>query len=457
MRAAQAGDAGCLGLLLARHRAGMHAVALALLGHGPDAEDAVQEAALIALRRIGDVRDPDAVGPWLRMVVRNVCRAQLRRMSAVPVAEPAEAVAMDRSDGPPDPAEVLDRHALRDWVWSALEDLSPGLRLVTMLRYFTDVTSYEDIAALCATPVGTVRSRLNQARAKLADALLDSADRAHDDAAALTALHRRLAEETMVSAHRGELASALSDRWSPQADVTWPTGKRTGIDYLGAAFDRDMSDGVRHELLNVVASREVVIWEAALHSPPEDPFHCPPGVVWVHFLDQGRVSRCACTTRAAAEQIRRTDPDEPIELSRPSPHRAGMNATNHRSRAPGGPRDRRWARRGPSSSRACARSTGSRVRGPVCLVHSGGPGVHPEYLRMPALEQQADPGLPGPGRFRRQRPAAGRGLLHVPLRALRRGRTRRHRRPDRILPRPLARRLRRPPVRHRPPRTASTG
>ena len=35
----------------------------------------------------------------------------------------------------------------------------------------------------------------------------------------------------------------------------------------------------------------VVIWEAALINPPEDPFHCPPGVVWVHFVDRGRVSK----------------------------------------------------------------------------------------------------------------------------------------------------------------------
>jgi RNA polymerase sigma factor (sigma-70 family) len=291
VRAALAGDAGSLGLLLARHRAGMYAVALAVLGHSQDAEDAVQEAALIALRRFSDVRDPDAVGPWLRMVVRNECRARLRKMSAVPMAEPTEAVAVGRREGPPDPAEVIEQHALRDWVWSALEGLSPGLRLVTMLRYFTDVTSYEDIAALCATPVGTVRSRLHQARTQLAGALLQSADLAHDDVTALNSLHRRLAEETMVSAHGGEFASALSDWWSPQARVTWPTGKHTGIDYLPAAFDHDLSDGVRHELLNVVASREVVIWEEALHNPPEDPFHCPPGVVWVHFLDRGRVSK----------------------------------------------------------------------------------------------------------------------------------------------------------------------
>ncbi|MER6440072.1 RNA polymerase sigma factor [Streptomyces sp. NPDC001185] len=291
VHAACAGDAGSLGLLLARHRAGMYAVALAVLGHGPDAEDAVQEAALVALRRIGDVRDPDAVGPWLRTVVRNVCRARLRTRSDLLVADPATVLAERRQDGPPDPAEVLERHALRDWVWTALEDLSPPLRLVAMLRYFTSATSYEDIAALCGTPVGTVRSRLSQARKKLAEALLAQADRTYDDAAALTALHRRIAETTMASAHDGRLASALAEWWSPRTDISWPTGKRTGIDYLPGSMDRDLSDGVRHELLNVVASRDVVIWEAALISPPEDPFHCPPGVVWVHFVEKGRFGR----------------------------------------------------------------------------------------------------------------------------------------------------------------------
>lgn len=288
---AQAGDVSALGLLFTRHRSAMHAVAVALLGHGPDAEDAVQEAALLALRRVGSIRDPSTVGPWLRAVTRNVCRSQLRRTSAVPMAEPAEIATANRSAGPPDPAEVIDRHALRDWVWTALDGLSPGLRLVTMLRYFTDVTSYEDIAALCGTPVGTVRSRLHQARGKLADALAESADRTHEDAGALSSLHRARAEETLESARRGVLLSSLPDWWSPHTEVTWPTGRHTSVDYLGTAFDRDLSDGVRHELTNVVAGREVVIWEVSLLNPPEDPFHCPAGVVWTHFLDGGRTSR----------------------------------------------------------------------------------------------------------------------------------------------------------------------
>ncbi len=290
VRAAQAGEAGCLGLLLDRHRAGMYAVALAVLGDALEAEDAVQDAAIIVLRRIGALRDPGAAGPWLRMIVRNTCRARLRRTSAVLLPDPAGTALMDRQDGPPDPAEVLERHALRDWVWTAMEGLTPALRLVTMLRYFTDVTSYEDIAALCGIPVGTVRSRLNQARTKLTDLLASSAERVHGDAGALAARHRTLAAEVLRSAHRGDYVPTVAERWLPRAEVTWPTGKRTDLRYLGGAFDRDLSDGVRQRLTRVVASREIVIWQADLISPPQNPSHCPPGVVWVHSLKDGRVS-----------------------------------------------------------------------------------------------------------------------------------------------------------------------
>ncbi|WP_372345138.1 RNA polymerase sigma factor [Streptomyces sp. KL116D] len=160
-RRAQAGETGALGLLLARHQARMHAVALNLLGHGPDAEDVVQDAALTALRRIGDVRDPDAVGAWLRAIVRNNARMRLRSAREVPGLDGLDHL---RPHLPDDHEQVIEQHALRDWIWDAIGELTPKLRLVVMLHYFTATTSYEDIAAACDIPVGTVRSRLNQAR-----------------------------------------------------------------------------------------------------------------------------------------------------------------------------------------------------------------------------------------------------------------------------------------------------
>ncbi|MGW2354018.1 hypothetical protein [Streptomyces griseorubiginosus] len=35
----------------------------------------------------------------------------------------------------------------------------------------------------------------------------------------------------------------------------------------------------------------MVVWEDAMLNPPEDPYHCPPGVTWAYFLDGGQASR----------------------------------------------------------------------------------------------------------------------------------------------------------------------
>src|SRR6478672_450951 len=174
----------------------------------------------------------------------------------------------------------------------ATGELSPALRLVTILRYFTGITAYDQMAQVCGVPIGTVRSRLSQARSKLHEALLRTADLAHDDVAMLTGSHRRGAQEMLDAAHRGTFGAALTAHWNPDLEITWPQGKRTnGFDYLMRVMDSDYDDGVRQRLTNVVASREVVIWETDLISPPEDPFHCPPALAWVQFLRDGRVSR----------------------------------------------------------------------------------------------------------------------------------------------------------------------
>jgi DNA-directed RNA polymerase specialized sigma24 family protein len=73
VRLARQGDISALGVLFERHRAPLYALALRILGHGPRAQDAVQETFLIALRRIDHLREPAAVGKWLRTVLHNTC------------------------------------------------------------------------------------------------------------------------------------------------------------------------------------------------------------------------------------------------------------------------------------------------------------------------------------------------------------------------------------------------
>ncbi|MGI3227413.1 RNA polymerase sigma factor [Streptomyces sp. GTA36] len=287
-RAAQAGDVTALGLLLERHRAGMRAVALSILGPGPDVDDVLQDAAVTALRRVGDVRDPAAIGPWLRMIVRNAARSLLRGSVAF---RPIDDLRLPSTDAGPE--RRLEHHAMRDWIWEAIEELSPTLRLPLVLRHFsTGVTSYERIAEACGVPVGTVRSRLSQGRAKLATALAATADAPHGDTGRRTRASRVEARETLAAAESGRFGALLTERWSPEIALlrgNEPVGDRS---LLVRGMDGDLDAGVRQRLVHAVASRSLVVWEMDLLAPADDPDHCPPSVAWLMTLDDaGRPHR----------------------------------------------------------------------------------------------------------------------------------------------------------------------
>ncbi|MCG5468218.1 sigma-70 family RNA polymerase sigma factor [Micromonospora sp. LAH09] len=283
---AQAGDAAALGVLLARHEAEMRAVALSILGYGPDAEDAVQDAMVVALRRIAEVRDPAAVGPWLRAIVRNNSRMTLRGPRAVPVAEPEW---FARPADTPTPEEALDRGAMRDWVWHAIGQLSEPDRLVTLLRYFSDASSYEQIAAVCGVPVGTVRSRLSHARRALVGGLRAAGSAAHTDVTATTESRWREGRDMIATAMGGDFDRVVRESWWPDAEIIVPGGPRGGRDLAIQGMNGDLTAGVRQRLRNVVASGDVLIWETDLISPPDDPEHCPPSALWLQVLREGRV------------------------------------------------------------------------------------------------------------------------------------------------------------------------
>ncbi|MFG1960508.1 RNA polymerase sigma factor [Nonomuraea sp. NPDC049028] len=168
VRAAQQGDPEGLARLLQHEYPGMRAVAVGVLGAGPDADDACQDAAVTALSRIGNLRDPSKVRPWLHAIVRNNCRMILRnRLPGLVESAGADLIASFLDD----PVAAIERSALRDLVWHGLRQLTPATLPVAMLRYFTVRNSYAEIATLCGIPVGTVRSRLSDARWQLATVL----------------------------------------------------------------------------------------------------------------------------------------------------------------------------------------------------------------------------------------------------------------------------------------------
>jgi RNA polymerase sigma-70 factor (ECF subfamily) len=281
--AARAGDASCLGALLERHRGPMRAVAVGLLGNSPAAEDAVQEAMLTALRRLDELRDPAAAGAWLRAVVRNACRMQLR------AARPTVELADDLPGGAP-VEEELDRHLLRDWVWHAIGQLSEPLQLVVLLRHFGPERSYADIARICAVPVGTVRSRLNEARRRLLGSLRSAAEAAHGDVDALNRRRRAALDAVLRASLDGAHERLIADLAHPHLPVSGWWGTVRGREVLVRILELDAAAGVREQILDVAAGSSVTVMECRLVSPPWDPTHCPPSVLWVLRMHGDRIA-----------------------------------------------------------------------------------------------------------------------------------------------------------------------
>jgi RNA polymerase sigma-70 factor (ECF subfamily) len=131
-----------------------------LLGSRSEAEEATQEALLRAWRNLAALRDPDGFQAWFDRILVNICRDRLRRRARIRFIALDEGVA-------PKPAGDPFRSVLdRDEALRALATLDADERLVVILHYWADLT-LASIAERTGWPLGTVKSRLHRALARL--------------------------------------------------------------------------------------------------------------------------------------------------------------------------------------------------------------------------------------------------------------------------------------------------
>lgn len=123
---------------------------------GPD-DDVVQEVWLGVVKGLPRLKRPDRFAPWLFTVARRAVMNRLRDVYAHPEPEP-----LDDPPGEDEADAVVNREALS----GAVGALPAREREVLVLFYLEDL-SLEACAQICAVPVGTIKSRLNRARALL--------------------------------------------------------------------------------------------------------------------------------------------------------------------------------------------------------------------------------------------------------------------------------------------------
>jgi RNA polymerase sigma factor (sigma-70 family) len=148
----------------------VYTLARHLLRDATDAEDAVQECYLRALKHFDSYRGP-TMKPWLFAILRNVCRAEYARRASSPtgavddVAEDAERTPLwHEAEETPETQMLRRRDA--STIQQLVTALAEPFRETFVLREIHDL-SYREIADIVAAPVGTVMSRLARARSML--------------------------------------------------------------------------------------------------------------------------------------------------------------------------------------------------------------------------------------------------------------------------------------------------
>ncbi|WP_296517604.1 sigma-70 family RNA polymerase sigma factor [Rhodopseudomonas sp.] len=149
----------------------VYTLARYLLRDANDAEDAVQECYLRALKHFHSYRGP-AFKPWLFAILRNVCNAEHARRATSPTTaiddrhDEAERAAPLWQETEATPEVQLLRRFDAATIRRLVAELEPAFREAIVLREIHHL-SYREIADIVAAPVGTVMSRLSRARALL--------------------------------------------------------------------------------------------------------------------------------------------------------------------------------------------------------------------------------------------------------------------------------------------------
>ncbi len=172
---AQRGDLNAFNRLVLEYQTPVYNLAYRIMGEGDSAADAAQEAFISAHKHIRHYRG-GSFKAWLMRIVTNACYDELRRRKRRPAASldalavvnegpdaESEAALVSRDESPED---HVQRRELAREIQNCLNRLPEDMRVVVVMADVQGM-DYAEIAAGTGVALGTVKSRLSRARARL--------------------------------------------------------------------------------------------------------------------------------------------------------------------------------------------------------------------------------------------------------------------------------------------------
>ncbi len=172
VQAVRAGQTEAYGDLVARYQGHVYGLAYSFLGNWTEAQDVAQETFLRAYTNLDQLQDPARFAAWLRRVTVSVTLNWIRayRPGLFQQLSTVDVEALELPDFAPGPQEVLEKRELAQAVLRAVASLPPKYR-VPLTMFHLDGLSYQKVADFLDIPLGTAKTLLHRARAKLREAL----------------------------------------------------------------------------------------------------------------------------------------------------------------------------------------------------------------------------------------------------------------------------------------------
>lgn len=158
------GDRSTFERIVQSHQDRIYNLCHYLLGNPQDAEDAAQEVFIKAFRKLKEFRPESSLYTWLYRIGVNTCLDHKRKLRPEPLRNESQVAELPSPESSPE--RNYQSKEIGRAINSALEQLSEHSRAVIVLKEIEGL-SYEEIAEVLNTSVGTIKSRLSRTRDEL--------------------------------------------------------------------------------------------------------------------------------------------------------------------------------------------------------------------------------------------------------------------------------------------------
>ncbi len=167
---AKRGNAEAFRALVDSYKERLFAFVWRMVRNHHEAEDICQGAFVKAYEALDSYSEKYAFSTWLFTIAYRLCLNHLRKRKAYAGDVDFSRIGADGEDAPRAIANTEEACRLREAIWAAVDDLKPPQK-TSVLLFYREGKSCEEIGRVLDMPTVTVKSHLHRARAKLREAL----------------------------------------------------------------------------------------------------------------------------------------------------------------------------------------------------------------------------------------------------------------------------------------------